>query len=214
MNHAETQYDEAAAYSDALRADNTKEIEAESVATLTGETPTAGRLVFDTETGYLYGGNGTAWVLMGSTRQYLFRLGTEEVAWTDYSITGAPTFTEWPLLNKINITSLIAEGMSVTDSAIDLTPYSKLYIAWEGSFTGLNSNNVSLVASATKNAGYNTYDARIIRTSSFTANTAVLESLDISALNGSYYIRYHAYSDDDDASDLVNLQVYAIWLEV
>lgn len=65
LNHLETQYDEAIAQAAVVRADSTKELRAEVVATLTGETPTAGRLVHNTGNGFFYGGNGSAWGLIG-----------------------------------------------------------------------------------------------------------------------------------------------------
>lgn len=65
LNKAETQYDEAVAQAAVVRADSTKEIRAEVVATLTGETPTVGRLLLNTDNGFFYGGDGSAWNLIG-----------------------------------------------------------------------------------------------------------------------------------------------------
>lgn len=65
LNNMETQYDEALAEAVNVRKDSTKELRAEVVATLTGETPTAGRLVHNTDNGFFYGGNGSAWGLIG-----------------------------------------------------------------------------------------------------------------------------------------------------
>lgn len=65
LNNLETQYDEAIAQAAVVRADSTKELRAEVVATLTGETPTAGRMVLNSDNGFFYGGNGSAWGLIG-----------------------------------------------------------------------------------------------------------------------------------------------------
>jgi len=48
-----------------VRKDATKEILIETVATVVGETATAGRIILDTSSGFVYGGNGTAFALIG-----------------------------------------------------------------------------------------------------------------------------------------------------
>lgn len=65
LNNLETQYDEAVAQAAVVRADNTKELRAEVVATLTGETAEAGRLVLNSNNGFFYGGDGSAFNLIG-----------------------------------------------------------------------------------------------------------------------------------------------------
>lgn len=81
LNNLETQYDEAIAQAAVIRADSTKELRAEVVATLTGETPTAGRLLLNSDNGFFYGGDGSAFNLIGGgatikSRQFI------SVPWT------------------------------------------------------------------------------------------------------------------------------------
>lgn len=143
-------------------------------------------------------------------KKYLYRLGTKDVAWVNYNLVGTSTFTDEVLDGYISINAQIAEGMSVTDAAIDLTAYSKLYVAWQGSLGGGMSNNFSIIASTVKEDRYTSYNARISRSAAFVN----VESLDISALTGNHYVRYHAYSHYDGETNYVNLRVYAVWLEV
>ncbi len=66
LNNLEGQYDEAVAYANAERADGSKPLLCEIVATLAGETPTAGRIVDAQDAGKFYGGTGSAWRVMRS----------------------------------------------------------------------------------------------------------------------------------------------------
>ncbi len=101
----------------------------------------------------------------------------------------------------------------VTTDPIDLTPYSKLWISWEGKDYEPNYNEEhAIVVSTIKTATRATYDARILRVGGFYDNQGKIESLDISALNGSYYIRAHVWNDSPPATAYT--KVYSLWLEV
>lgn len=66
LNNMETQYDEAAGYADAKRADADEILKCEIVATLpTAAQAHAGRIVFNLEDGQFYGGTGVKWKVFG-----------------------------------------------------------------------------------------------------------------------------------------------------
>jgi len=156
------------------------------------------------------------------TKKYLFRVGASDVPWVTYTPTGTPTYITSAIAKAIKSAEAISEGVYVTDSALDLTPYSKLWVAWQGFYAGIPSGVSSVNVSTTKNGDYTVYDARTLRSAIFTDypdsgigyNGAKLDSIDISALNGNYYIRLHSREGDDDAGDSVFTYAYAIWLEV
>ncbi|MGI5840153.1 MAG: beta-propeller fold lactonase family protein [bacterium] len=67
LNKMETQYDEAAGYADAKRADADEILKCEIVATLpTAAQAHAGRIIFNLEDGQFYGGTGVNWVPIGA----------------------------------------------------------------------------------------------------------------------------------------------------
>lgn len=214
LNNLEGQYDEAAAYAVAVRASDAAELRVEVVATITGETPTAGRLVYATDVKLLYGGNGTAWKLLGSDKQYLYRLGVKEVAWETLTLDKTPSFADTPFFLQVYAgRSAREEGAWVTTDPVDLTGYNTLYIAWNNKSGSGADSLVALVVSTTKSATLNTYDARIYHAGA-TPDDNVVESLDISGLSGSYYIRMHGKDDDPTNVDDAVPCMYALWLEV
>lgn len=203
LNNLETQYDESIADAEALRKDSTKELRVEST-TASGETATEGRLIFDN--GVLYGADGSAFSILSHKRKQLFFGGQEEVA-----IDGGTTFDH---MIYILASGSSSESYAVTNTSIDLTPYSKVGIVWEcieyesqgGSASG------SLVASTTKNATKDTYDARVLRLAPFYGNQGKVDILDVSSLSGNYYIRVHSFNYNSGSDTAIT--IYGIWLEV
>lgn len=61
LNHMETQYDEAVDAGDDIRKDQTSEFRAEVVSSLSGQTPSQGRIVYNQGTNRFHYGTGTAW---------------------------------------------------------------------------------------------------------------------------------------------------------
>lgn len=79
----------------------------------------------------------------------------------------------------------------VTDSAIDLTNYTYLSALV---YTGPGASYAAeLIASTNKTGDHDTYDARVEAAGSSTLDYKLLK-VDVSALNGSYYLRMH-YED-------------------
>jgi hypothetical protein len=97
----------------------------------------------------------------------------------------------------------------VTDVTVDLTNYSSIEITW--SQVGDANNNASsrLCVSSNKTADSNTFDARLSKANIF---SKVTETLDISGLSGSYYIRVHARDNSTIASVNSIVHVYKIEL--
>lgn len=212
LNNLETQYDESIADAEALRKDSTKELLVES-KTVSGETATEGRLIFDN--GVLYGADGSAFSILSHKRKWLMAIGNDEVIFAQAGDT--ITFRELVLGLYMQNNTESKEAYYVTADAIDLTPYSKLYIAWEGSVGGTNSYAV-LAVSTTKIASYSTYDARIARTTSFeeslsgVGDNAQREFIDVSSLSGNHYIRIHSVTGTGTVFS--NLIIRGLWLGV
>jgi hypothetical protein len=98
----------------------------------------------------------------------------------------------------------------VTDKAINLTPYSLLKIRWRNTGSTTSTNVSRLCVSTNKTGDSTTFDARINKTNTF---NEIEESLNISALNGNYFIRVHSRDDAINASITCNVFVYEIKLE-
>lgn len=200
LNNLETQYDESVSEAVNIRKDSTKELHVEST-TVSGETATEGRLIFDN--GVLYAADGSSFSVLSHKRKQLFFGGKEEVV-----IDGG--------LNEKHAIVILADTYQedayfVTNAAIDLTPYSKVGIVWEGIEYAREGgpSSGSLVVSTVKSASRETYDARVIRLYSFYGN---VDLLDVSALSGNYYIRVHAFNYGYDST--MSIRAFTIWLEV
>lgn len=149
--------------------------------------------------------------IIGDSRKDLLLAGAQSVAWEMVG-SGGTGFT-WPsYLRLVTAETGGSEIFYVVANVIDLSSYSKLWISWEGTHASGSPGQWALAVSSTKNALLATYDARILRTSPFGGATGARESLDISALNGEYYIRVHVkpYS----GSTITTEDILSVWLEV
>ena len=100
------------------------------------------------------------------------------------------------------------ERTYVTDEMIDVTNYNALKIEWH--VLGMAGSLGALIVSTNKMGNYLTYDAQLAQT--FGTDGRVIGSLDISNLNGNYYIRMHAVSDLYGEIPGV-IEAYKVWLE-
>ena len=203
LNNLETQYDESVAEAVNIRKDSTKELHVEST-TVSGETATEGRLIFDN--GVLYAADGSSFSVLSHKRKQLFFGGQEEVV-----IDGG---TNYDHAIFITATGSSNESYIVTNAAIDLTPYSKVGVIWECIEYDPQggSASASLVASTTKAGTKDTYDARVLRLAPFYGNQGKVDILDVSALSGNHYIRVHSFNYGVESTTIVT--VYGLWLEV
>ena len=116
---------------------------------------------------------------------FLYYKGTSYMPLEGYVVegTGSVTFKT----NYIDLDSGTQSGevCVVTTSAIDLTNYTSFKV----SIRSIDSNrDFYIVASSTKQAGYGTYDKRYEASD---PDADGLYSLNVTALNGSYYLRVH-----------------------
>ena len=100
------------------------------------------------------------------------------------------------------------ERTYVTDEMIDVTNYNALKIEWhvQAMWGGLGA----LIVSTNKMGNYLTYDAQLAQ--AIDTDGRVIGSLDISGLNGNYYIRMHAVSDLYGEAP-GEIEAYKVWLE-
>ncbi len=98
----------------------------------------------------------------------------------------------------------------VTDQPVDLTGFSRVYVEWMNDGSSNSSNYSSLVASTNQMGGESVYNTRHRSTAAFARR---VNFMNVSSLNGLYYIRIHARDDDNANARRSRLSVYRIWLE-
>jgi len=86
----------------------------------------------------------------------------------------------------------VAERTYVTDDKIDLTDVTNITITWKNTGANDNRNISALVVSTDKTWGYHRYDKTYRKENTFDKRT---DELDVSTINGEYYIRIHARDD-------------------
>ncbi len=147
-----------------------------------------------------------------------------QVTWTSFTI-DSPTFYSFSNATYYYKASVKKNGngnaelVVVTNSAVDLTPYSKCLVFWHGdengSFSGTAYRYWDIVISTTKTDGRDTYTIRKTYTdeSADTSHTYITGSrfydfryihydvLDISSLSGQYYIRFHLRAENVSGFD-------------
>lgn len=110
-----------------------------------------------------------------------------------------------------SLSRAVAEIAWVTDGPIDLTGYSTLYIDWQNSAGASNTNNHSYFeVSNNRDTAATDYVLRLNKTNRFNRMT---ESINVSSLTGSYYIRVHARDNATTSTARASdIYVYKIWL--
>lgn len=110
--------------------------------------------------------------------------------------------------NYLELVSDTANGNElacVTDTMIDLTNYSTVFVQWSG-YSGYIDGRCILIASTTKNNNRTVYDAiTAYDPPGTTERTQITSALNVSSLSGQYYIRVHSY--------IAETRVYKIWME-
>lgn len=99
------------------------------------------------------------------------------------------------------------EKVVVTAESHNLTLVDEIFIDWEN--TGVdNSNNESyFIVSETQNDNHEVYTKRISKTGEF---GRTVDTLDVSDLEGEYYIRFHALDSDSEESASSNIRTYRL----
>jgi hypothetical protein len=101
-----------------------------------------------------------------------------------------------------------AEKSYVTDNPIDLTCINSIVIDWENvGWDGENNRSYFIVSSSSKYGKYDDNDINLERVRPFTRR---IDTLDVSTLTGTYYIRIHAIDDGWDGTSTIN--VYSVEL--
>lgn len=96
----------------------------------------------------------------------------------------------------------------VINNTIDITEYSSLKVDWESTGYIGTQNRTHLVVSDNKTDSCDVYTARLYFEANFSRR---INTLDISGLSGSYYIRAHKSMYLQDYYP--QLKVYNVWLE-
>ena len=144
------------------------------------------------QTGYIYNGStyNPIWVngySIGDGSQYLY--------------------TDSIYLNADHVRET-SERSYVTDNPVDLTCINSIVIDWENiGWDGENNKSYLVVSASSKFGSYNNNDINLERIKSFTRR---IDTIDVSTLTGTYYIRIHAI--DDGWSGRSTINVYSVEL--
>jgi hypothetical protein len=154
----------------------------------------------------------------GDGRTYLYNAGDECTALTGGWVQGYKSGTNGFTKNASNITMYDASGSAdeiaiVTNNLIDLSEASTLNVEFDGFGSGTyTSRYLYLVESTNKTANRDTYDGKMSWSyNSIGTVSHYIGSMDVSALNGLYYVRIHCRTAL--ATDRCDLTVYNVWTE-
>lgn len=145
---------------------------------------------------------------------YLYNAGTQVVPFTTgYSVgaNGSVTFgTTNVEIIAGSLDAIVNERSIRTTNLINLAEVKKVYIDWSVDISGIQQI-ASLVVSTVATATYTTNNALLSFTSSFSRR---IDSLDVTALGSSYYIKVHARDNRTlSGVNATTINVYAIYLE-
>lgn len=116
-------------------------------------------------------------------------------------------FDDFMQLNA-HTTRATAEKSYVIDKPIDLTCINSIVIDWENiGFEGENNKSYLVVSASSKYGRYDNNDQKLEFIKTFKRR---IDTLDVSALKGNYYIRVHALEDGWNGQCKIN--VYSIEL--
>lgn len=151
------------------------------------------------------------------TNIYLYNEGDECTALTGGYVQGftyvSPSYSKQATYLQI-VSAAGGVGRYTSNNKVDLTSYSKLYIDLSMTLTGSGTySNCLLVVSNDKTLETHVAYVGYIKNTGSTALTLTnqIYELDVSALNGSYYVQFHIAA----ASGLNNTgKCHKIWVEV
>ena len=96
----------------------------------------------------------------------------------------------------------------VTDNLIDLTEINILYIEWENTGDTVDSNRSYFIAGGTKNGNTGSFDVRLEKLNTF---NKTIETIDVSALTGNYYIRCGCRDSSSVVNSNAQVKIYKIY---
>jgi len=103
----------------------------------------------------------------------------------------------------------ISERTYVTDSSVDLTDIDQIEIDWLNDGSG-NFIRSYLIASTSKIGQHSSFNARIERTTTF---SRTVQQLNVSALNGMFFIRVHTRCGAIDGAINSQVRAYRVTLK-
>lgn len=113
-------------------------------------------------------------------------------------------------LKITGVAGATTEVALVTDTPIDLTGYTKVYLDWESSLNFTDNFYSYLIASTSKDGTHATTNASLVKTKVFARETSIL---DVSTLNGLHYIRVHLRIGASGNIPNIKTTVYKMWIE-
>ncbi|MFP9190895.1 hypothetical protein [Natronosalvus vescus] len=101
----------------------------------------------------------------------------------------------------------VVEETWVTMEAVDLTDWNEIEIIWENTGDNSTRNRSYLVVSENQMGNHDDYEVRLVNNEKFDTT----EYLDVSGLNGEYYVRMHA-RNIEPGNNLSELYTYCVTL--
>ncbi|MFZ7103351.1 MAG: hypothetical protein ACOWWO_11950 [Peptococcaceae bacterium] len=115
------------------------------------------------------------------------------------------------LYAKRSATGTQAGTSVVTDVPVSLTGVSTISVEWDFECEGTNNTNAHFIASTNKTGSNSVFDARYWTERAFTKKIQVL---DVSNLDGDFYLRCHAQvTSTASISQFSKVRVYRLWLD-
>jgi hypothetical protein len=144
---------------------------------------------------------------------YLYLLGDECTLLTGGYVVGysAGTGTQSKQATYLYLdqtAGTLGEKTYVTNNLINFTGVKTIYVEWENIGDNDDSVNSVLAVSTNKTGGTAVFDGKFTNQYNFARR---IDSLDVSNLNGDYYIRVHARTGASARTS--KLKVYKIWGE-
>ena len=141
------------------------------------------------------------WIPFIEYALWIYKKGTENIELISYG--GGGSISRQDERIKLSRQSSSGETGMGTNGRIDVTKYSNVCVEWERLLQGDGDSHLSVLS----DKRFPTYDARLVKKGNFDKQ---ISKLDISSLNGEYYIGISQYRSFSGATDIF---IYNIWME-
>jgi hypothetical protein len=163
--------------------------------------------------GYLEFYDGLMWKRSNTIYSIFYYDGVEKIEFVEgYSVGNGSVSKEsdYLYIRTFNNPNQVAERTYVTNNLIDLSKIKVIYIEWENQQT---EGTAFLNISTEKMGGRTVYDAQLAIGVGDHPLYKQISVLDVSNLNGEYYIRIHARDGFSTKASDNTLKIYKLWGE-
>lgn len=140
-----------------------------------------------------------------SVNPLLYDEGEEGIDWVEGYSMGTGSQSKGGSYFSLSASAVYGQRTYVIDRRIPLLRYSSLKADWQ--ITDGGQGSLYLCISTSKDENHSVYEERVERTGSFTRGT---DTMDISGINGKFYVRVHLRASITWG---LSARVYKVWLE-